>query len=140
MPIYGISRQPGLAIAMCCAPLSLDRCTEVPSPEMIGQLVMIAALGKIVGCARFTGIVTLKGERFLALEHRNAAAIRRSLEGKDELFGAQLWVYEEGMVFDYAVPVAAGRSGSMWEVPDKLRVELEEARRVAAFRQGGDDP
>jgi hypothetical protein len=140
MPIYGISRQPGLAIAMCCAPLSLDRCAEVPSPEMIGQIVMIAALGKIVGCARFTGIVTLEGERFPTLEHRNADAIRRSLAGKQELFGAQLWVYEDGIVFDYAVPVAAGRSGSMWQVPDTLRVELEEARRVAAFRQGGDDP
>lgn len=139
MPFYGISRQPGLAIAMCCAPLSLDRCTEIPSPEMIGQIVMIAALGKIVGCARFTGLVTLQGERFPRLEHRNAAAIRRSLEGKDELFGAQLWVYEDGIVFDYAVPVAAGRSGSMWKVPDMLRVELEEARRVAMFREGDDD-
>lgn len=140
MPIYGISRQPGLAIAMCCAPLSLDRCTEVPSPEMIGQLVMIAALGKIVGCARFTGIVTLEGERFHALEHRNAEQIRHSLAGKQDLFGTQLWVYEDGLVFDYAVPVAAGRSGSMWQVPDTLRVELEEARRVAAFRRSDDEP
>lgn len=142
MNTYGISRQPGLALAMCCAPLSLDRCNTLPPPEMMGQPVMIAALGKVIGCARFTGIVTL-GEPDAAsrgsatgLEHRSAAGIRRSLSGRVDMFGPLLWVFEDGVVFERAVKIDAGRSDAAWPVPAELRQPLDEARRWA---MGTDD-
>lgn len=135
MTTYGISRQPGLALSMCCAPVSLDRCSTLPPLEMMGQPVMIAALGRIIGCARFTGIVTLDEPETprapTGLEHRSAAGIRRSLTAKANLFGPLLWVFEDGVVFEHTVRIDAERSDAAWPVPAELRETLDEARLSA---------
>lgn len=133
MSLYGITRDPGQAVAVCSAPLALDPAEVLPPPEMMGQRVMIAALGRIIGCARFTGIVSLSALETCdpQLQHRSAAAIRRSLTGNLERFGHRPWVFEDGVTFELSIKVDAGKTAGTWRVPEHLHDELEEARRWA---------
>ncbi len=129
-----VTLQPSLAVATCGAPVSFHRCDELPPPEVIGKIVMIAAHGSAVGCARFTGIVTLVGAPEPSLEHRAADTIRASLGARGELFGPRLWVFEDGLLFDEAVEVGDGGRHTIWGIPESLHGALQRAHRAAAAR------
>lgn len=116
---------------MCSAPISIDRHADLPPRDAIGTAVMIAALGRIIGCARLTGVVTIIGEIRPGLEHPNAAAIRHTLLGQGDMFGPRLWVFEDGVAFDVAVPVDLAQDGRLLPVPEELHDELLAARRKA---------
>ncbi len=133
MNIFAITRKPALASAMCQAPLSLDCCDALPPSDLLGQMVMIETMGRLLGCARFTGIVTLHGESVREFEHRSAEQIRSSAGRMASPFWSRLWVFEDGMTFERAVEIDAGKSGAAWRVPDGLRAELETARRIARY-------
>lgn len=129
---YGITVQPGLAIAMCSAPMVLA-CYDVPPPrDAIGMRVVIAARGKAIGCALLTGVVDLSGERSDD-EHPDADRIRGSMSAAATL-GPLLWVFEHGVLFADAIEVQRGTVGTTWTVPESLRVTMRTAVRTATGR------
>lgn len=130
-----ITFQAGLAVAMCGAPVSFHRCGALPPADVIGKIVMIAAHGSVVGCARLTGVVSLTGAPEPSHEHRAADTIRQSLGAKAELFGPRLWVFEDGLLFDEAIEVGDGASDTIWGIPESLHGALQRAHRAAAARE-----
>lgn len=134
MTVYATSLQPGLAIAMGCGRRSLDSREDLPPIDALGKTVMIETLGRIVGCARLTGVVTIRGDMHPSWEHPNANDIRRSLQHR-EFVGPRLWVFEDGVIFWRDVLVEAGERGTVWSVPDDLHEELRTAYRSAKERR-----
>lgn len=123
----------GLAFMLACGHFGVDARNTRPEVSAIGKTVMLATPeGRIVGCAKLTGVITLQGTVESNVEHPQAQKILAQLQGTP-VNRRCLWVFENGVAFHPMVecePV----DEALWKVPEKHRNALREAYRAAKER------
>jgi hypothetical protein len=126
--------QVGLALAIGWGKLSVDARNERPDPDAIGETIMLGApsLG-IVGCAKLTGVVTLRGTSYPDTEHPHAIQIHKGIKG-DAVDRNCLWVFEHGVLFEPVVRVHV-EDQPLWVVSEKHREALRAAYAAAKKRR-----
>ena len=135
MTVWATSVQRGIALAIGCGSMALDSRSNAPPIYGIGAVVMIVADGSIFGCAKLTGVVTIRGIRHPGIEHPYSEQIRNgSLLKSIDRCGPVLWVFERGLLFSRPVGVEVGE-GELWAVPPTMHEQLRSAYREAKERR-----